>query len=179
MVAHDDTIIIHITPNDASAMSLITTNTYLYIPIVTLVLKSHVSVWALGNPSPMKSTKPFWPLSRQGKKMCFGSIGIKLFPNMTCLLPPYSCSYRHIDTAFVCKWTDLLHITFFHINSLVDGNEKEVGQALKDSGVPRKEIFLTTKLWNTSHRPDLVAKALETSLANLQTDYLDLYLMHW
>ncbi|CDS12732.1 hypothetical protein LRAMOSA04916 [Lichtheimia ramosa] len=77
------------------------------------------------------------------------------------VLTALKAGYRHIDTAFVY------------------GNEKEVGQALKDSGVPREEIFLTTKLWNTSHRPDLVAKALETSLANLQTDYLDLYLMHW
>jgi len=69
--------------------------------------------------------------------------------------------YRHIDTAFVY------------------GNEKEVGKAIKDSGVPRKDIFLTTKLWNDSHRPELVEKALETSLRNLGTDYVDLWLMHW
>ncbi|GAA5807551.1 hypothetical protein MFLAVUS_000916 [Mucor flavus] len=69
--------------------------------------------------------------------------------------------YRHIDTAFVY------------------GNEKEIGQAIKDCGVPRSELFITTKLWNTSHRPELVKPAFETSLANLQLDYLDLYLMHW
>ncbi|KAG2205815.1 hypothetical protein INT47_003998 [Mucor saturninus] len=67
----------------------------------------------------------------------------------------------HIDTAFVY------------------GNEKEVGQAIKDSGIPRNELFITTKLWNTCHRPELVKPALEVSLANLQLDYLDLYLMHW
>lgn len=63
--------------------------------------------------------------------------------------------------------------------SFIDGNEKEVGQAIKDSGFPRSELFITTKLWNTCHRPELVKPALETSLANLQLDYLDLYLMHW
>ncbi|KAI9495456.1 NADP-dependent oxidoreductase domain-containing protein [Zychaea mexicana] len=77
------------------------------------------------------------------------------------VLTAIKTGYRHIDTAFVYQ------------------NEKEVGQAIKDSGVPREQLFVTTKLWNTSHRPDLVAKALETSLANLQMDYLDLYLMHW
>lgn len=60
-----------------------------------------------------------------------------------------------------------------------DGNEKQVGQAIKDSGVPREELFITTKLWNTCHRPELVQAAFEKSLENLQLEYLDLYLMHW
>ncbi|ODV98343.1 hypothetical protein PACTADRAFT_31742 [Pachysolen tannophilus NRRL Y-2460] len=67
--------------------------------------------------------------------------------------------YRHIDTAWIY------------------GNEKEVGKAIKDSGIPREEIFITTKLWNT-HQDD-VAKAVDTSLQNLGVDYIDLYLMHW
>ncbi|KAI8047213.1 NADP-dependent oxidoreductase domain-containing protein [Gilbertella persicaria] len=79
----------------------------------------------------------------------------------TAVLTALKAGYRHIDTAFVYR------------------NEKEVGQAIKDSGIPRDQLFITTKLWNTSHRPDLVQKAIEVSLANLQLDYLDLYLMHW
>ena len=50
---------------------------------------------------------------------------------------------------------------------------------IKKSGVPRKDIFLTTKLWNNSHHPDDVEKACDASLKDLQTDYLDLYLMHF
>lgn len=53
------------------------------------------------------------------------------------------------------------------------GNENEVGQGIKDSGVPREEIFLTSKLWNT-HQSN-VAEGLQKSLDALGTDYLDLY----
>ncbi|KAL3458791.1 NADP-dependent oxidoreductase domain-containing protein [Aspergillus heterothallicus] len=67
--------------------------------------------------------------------------------------------YRHIDAA------------------LIYGNEHEVGQGIKDSGVPRKDIFITSKLWNT-HQPS-VAEGLQKTLDALGTDYLDLYLIHW
>lgn len=63
--------------------------------------------------------------------------------------------YRHIDAA------------------LIYGNEQEVGQGIKDSGVPREEIFITGKLWNT-HHPDAAA-GLQMTLDALGTDYLDLY----
>ncbi|KAF9066667.1 NADP-dependent oxidoreductase domain-containing protein [Rhodocollybia butyracea] len=67
--------------------------------------------------------------------------------------------YRHID----CAWGY--------------SNEKEVGQGIKQSGVPRSEIFITSKLWGTYH--SRVEEALDETLANLGTDYLDLYLIHW
>lgn len=69
--------------------------------------------------------------------------------------------YRHIDGAAIYR------------------NENEVGLGIKKSGVKREDIFLTGKLWNNSHRPELVEKALNESLKDLGTDYLDLYLMHW
>ncbi|KAF9100537.1 hypothetical protein BGX29_006511 [Mortierella sp. GBA35] len=69
--------------------------------------------------------------------------------------------YRHIDAAWIY------------------GNEKEVGEAIRESNIPREELFITTKLWNNSHRPEEVLPALETSLKNLGLDYVDLYLMHW
>ena len=67
--------------------------------------------------------------------------------------------YRHIDTA------------------LAYGNEAEVGAGIKDSGVPREEIWLTTKLDNPWHKR--VTEGIDSSLKDLQTDYVDLYLMHW
>lgn len=69
--------------------------------------------------------------------------------------------YRHIDTAQGYK------------------NEDSVGQAIKESGIPREEIFLTTKLWNENHSYNLVLSSFEESLKKLQTDYIDLFLIHW
>lgn len=61
-------------------------------------------------------------------------------------------------------------------------NEREVGNALKAGlaaeGIDREEIFVTTKLWNTNHRPERVEAAFQASLERLQLNYLDLYLIH-
>lgn len=61
-------------------------------------------------------------------------------------------------------------------------NESEVGEALQEglaaNGIDREEIFVTTKLWNSNHRPERVEPAFEASLKKLRLDYLDLYLIH-
>jgi alcohol dehydrogenase (NADP+) len=61
-------------------------------------------------------------------------------------------------------------------------NEREVGEALQAGlaagGIAREDIFVTTKLWNTNHRPERVKPAFEASLARLGLNYLDLYLIH-
>jgi len=62
------------------------------------------------------------------------------------------------------------------------GNEREVGKALQEGlaggGVAREDIFVTTKLWNSNHRPERVEPAFEASLDRLGLKYLDLYLIH-
>ena len=58
-------------------------------------------------------------------------------------------------------------------------NEKEIGTAVRQSGVPRKEVFITTKLGNNDHGYDQTLKAYELSLSLLGMDYADLYLVHW
>lgn len=59
------------------------------------------------------------------------------------------------------------------------GNEKSVGQAVKNSGLPREDIFVTTKLWNDEMRAGQQRQAFELSLKTLGLDYIDLYLIHW
>ncbi len=58
-------------------------------------------------------------------------------------------------------------------------NERGVGKAMRESGVPREEIFLTTKVWNDDQRAKRTMAAFEESLESLGTDYVDLYLIHW
>ncbi len=58
-------------------------------------------------------------------------------------------------------------------------NEKEVGEAVRASGLKREEVFITTKVWNSDHGYDQTLRAFESSLEKLGFDYLDLYLTHW
>jgi diketogulonate reductase-like aldo/keto reductase len=59
------------------------------------------------------------------------------------------------------------------------GNERGVGEAIRDSGLPRDEVFVTTKLWNDRQGRDATLAAFEQSLAELGLDHVDLYLIHW
>ena len=72
-----------------------------------------------------------------------------------------NAGYRHIDTAAAY------------------GNEKSVGQAIKNSGINRHDLFITTKLQNADHGYQSTKAAIDRSLQNLKVDYLDLYLIHW
>lgn len=58
-------------------------------------------------------------------------------------------------------------------------NEREVGEAIRRSGIPRQEIFVTTKLWNDDHGYDATVQACRAALERLGMDYIDLYLIHW
>lgn len=59
------------------------------------------------------------------------------------------------------------------------GNEEEVGEAIRNAGIAREEIFVTTKVWNSDHGYDATLRAFEGSLKKLNLDYIDLYLTHW
>ena len=95
-----------------------------------------------------------------GIQMPMLGYGVYQIPNSQtkeCVLEALKVGYRLIDTA-----------QYY-------GNERGVGDAIKASGIPRKEIFITTKL-KSNHN---VERLIEQSLADLQTDYIDLYLVHW
>lgn len=81
-------------------------------------------------------------------------------PTYDAVLAALKAGYRHIDTAAAYM------------------NESDVGKAVKDSGIERGEIFITSKLWLQDYGYEAAKKGIETSLANLGTDYIDLYLLH-
>lgn len=79
---------------------------------------------------------------------------------------------------------EAIRIGYRHIDcALLYGNEKEIGQALSDAmkerEVKREELWITSKLWNNSHQKQYVLPSIKITLADLQLDYLDLYLIHW
>ena len=86
--------------------------------------------------------------------------------------------YRHIDTVSAIIIIDegfLSGVNFLQAYGYA--NEEQVGRAIRESGVPREEIFVTTKLPNHHHHK--VAESLQESLDKLDLEYVDLYLMHW
>lgn len=103
-------------------------------------------------------------LSNGVKVPCIG-YGTYLAPNgeitQNSVMEALKVGYRHVDTAFAY------------------GNEAAVGAGIKNSGLGRDEIFVTTKHWVTMRGHEKAAEAIDISLKNLGLDYLDLYLIHW
>lgn len=99
-----------------------------------------------------------------GNKIPAVGFGVFTIPNdgptYDAVLQALKAGYRHIDTA----------AAYF--------NESDVGKAVRDSGIPREEIFITSKLWLQDYGYEAAKKGLETSLEKLGMDYIDLYLLH-
>jgi diketogulonate reductase-like aldo/keto reductase len=81
--------------------------------------------------------------------------------SMDTMVAALKMGYRHLDTASLYE------------------NEVEVGEAIRRSGLPREELFVTTKLWNSDQGYDRALRAFDRSLKRLGLDYVDLYLIHW
>lgn len=100
-----------------------------------------------------------------GDKIPYIGLGVYRMDNPSAdeeaILKALSIGYRHIDTA-----------AYYN-------NEDTVGCAIKKSGIPRDQIFVTTKVWNDDQRADRVEEAFEDSLKKLDLEYVDLYLIHW
>jgi len=100
-----------------------------------------------------------------GLKMPWLGLGVYQIPDgaevVKAIHKAFEAGYRSIDTAAVYN------------------NETGVGKAIRESGLPREEIFLTTKVWNADLRKKRTAAAFEESLERLGLEYVDLYLVHW
>lgn len=93
--------------------------------------------------------------------VAFGTYKAAQGDNVEILKMAIECGYRYFDTA-----------SFY-------GTEEYLGQAIKESGIPREEFFITSKMWKDEMGYEGAKEAFSRSLKNLKTDYLDLYLIHW
>lgn len=113
--------------------------------------------------SEFASTSPLLTLN-DGKKIPQLGFGVYKTPNdevEAAIECAFEAGYRHIDTA-----------------KLYD-NEEGVGRAVRNSGLERSSVFVTTKVWNDDHGREKTRRAFEESLERLGLDYVDLYLIHW
>lgn len=115
-------------------------------------------------PSPAEGLKAAARLNN-GSAMPWVGLGVFQIPSdaetESIVRSAIELGYRSIDTASIYR------------------NERGVGQAIRSCGVPRGELFVTTKVWNDAMRQDCVETAFEDSLRRLGLDYVDLYLLHW
>ncbi|MBY9073427.1 aldo/keto reductase [Nocardioides sp. WL0053] len=91
----------------------------------------------------------------------FGVYKIPEAATRDAVLTAFAAGYRHIDTAALYR------------------NERGVGEAVRESGLPRDEVFVTSKVWNDDHGYDATLRAFDASMERLGLDVLDLYLIHW
>ena len=94
-------------------------------------------------------------------KIGFGTYNEEFADNKATILKAIECGYRFFDTASLYE------------------TERSLGNALRESGIARQDVIIETKLWIDEMGADNVAKAFEKSLNRLQTDYIDIYMMHW
>ncbi len=107
-----------------------------------------------------------WPTVTLNNGVVMPQLGYGVFQigneeTARCVRDAVAAGYRSIDTA------------------MVYGNEPGTGEGIKTCGVPREELFITTKVWNTDHGYEKTLASFEQSLKNLGLSYLDLYLIHW
>jgi diketogulonate reductase-like aldo/keto reductase len=94
-------------------------------------------------------------------KIGFGTYNEEFEDNKASILKAIECGYRFFDTASLYE------------------TERSLGAAIRESGIKRSDVIIETKLWIDEMGADNAKKALEKSLARLQTDYVDIYMMHW
>ncbi|MFI5780291.1 aldo/keto reductase [Nocardia sp. NPDC051570] len=94
-------------------------------------------------------------------KLGFGVFQVSTDDAVAAVTTALEAGYRSIDTATIY------------------GNEAEVGRAIAEFGLPRDEVYVTTKLWNSDQGYDSTLRAFDSSMTKLGLDYLDLYLIHW
>jgi 2,5-diketo-D-gluconate reductase B len=91
----------------------------------------------------------------------YGTYGMRGEGLLRMVQAALKAGFRHIDTAQVYR------------------NEEEIGESVALSGIPRRDVFLTTKVWVTNYHPSRFAVSVDESLRKLRTDYIDLLLLHW
>lgn len=123
---------------------------------MTNVIDSRQGTWGSGAPVPTMLTRSGVAIPQLG----FGTY--KVTENTAEIVrSALEVGYRHIDAAQMYR------------------NEEQVGLGWVSSGIPREELFITSKLDNPNHEPEVARAAFEQTLIDLQTDYVDLFLIHW